>query len=114
MAPRRYFGSIAVRCISALRRHFKNRRDCGELENWEERGTGKGKRTAMLTERVFRLRSAGLRKRAILLPVALFVFYAFTHCRAQEVIDKMVVTVNVGAQSNCGARCLITYSDLLW
>ncbi len=32
---------------------------------------------------------------------------------AQQVIDKMVATVNAGTQSGCDL-CLITYSDLLW
>ena len=32
---------------------------------------------------------------------------------AQEVVDKMVATVNAGVQSDCKS-CLITYSDLLW
>lgn len=33
---------------------------------------------------------------------------------AQEVVDKMVATVNAGILPNCGRICLITYSDLLW
>lgn len=33
--------------------------------------------------------------------------------KAQEVVDKMVATVNV-TETDCGSRCLITYSDLLW
>lgn len=32
----------------------------------------------------------------------------------QEVVDKMVATVNAGGTSECGGVCLITYSDLLW
>jgi len=32
---------------------------------------------------------------------------------AQQVVDKMVATVNAGSQSACDL-CLITYSDLLW
>lgn len=32
---------------------------------------------------------------------------------AQQVVDKMVATVNAGSQSGCDL-CLITYSDLLW
>jgi len=35
-------------------------------------------------------------------------------CRGQEVVDRMVATVNAGAQADCKASCLITYSDLLW
>jgi hypothetical protein len=34
--------------------------------------------------------------------------------RAQEVIDKMVTTVNAGVLPECRSICLITYSDLLW
>lgn len=34
--------------------------------------------------------------------------------RSQEIADKFVATVNVGAQADCGSKCLITYSDLLW
>jgi len=36
-----------------------------------------------------------------------------TAASAQQVVDKMVATVNVGTQSGCDL-CLITYSDLLW
>jgi hypothetical protein len=34
--------------------------------------------------------------------------------RAQEVVDKMVATVNAGVVPDCRNICLITYSDLLW
>jgi hypothetical protein len=34
--------------------------------------------------------------------------------RGQEVVDKMVATVNAGALTDCKDTCLITYSDLLW
>src|SRR5688572_12767860 len=50
-----------------------------------------------------------------------FVFVAVllltAHCtlpttvRAQEVVDKMVATVNAGGLTECGGVCLITYSD---
>ena len=33
---------------------------------------------------------------------------------AQEVVDKMVATVNAGVLPECRQVCLITYSDLLW
>ena len=39
------------------------------------------------------------------------------HCpllTAQQVIDKMVATVNAGVLPECRQICLITYSDLLW
>lgn len=32
----------------------------------------------------------------------------------QEVVDKMVATVNAGVLTDCGHTCLITYSDLVW
>jgi hypothetical protein len=34
--------------------------------------------------------------------------------RGQQVIDKMVATVNAGVLPDCRQICLITYSDLLW
>jgi hypothetical protein len=34
--------------------------------------------------------------------------------RAQDVVDKMVVTVNAGIIPDCREICLITYSDLVW
>jgi hypothetical protein len=42
----------------------------------------------------------------VLLPFTLFVF---SPCSAQQVVDKMVATVNGGVRTD-----LITYSDLLW
>lgn len=47
----------------------------------------------------------------VLLPFALLPFYPLSSstCLAQEVVDKMVATVNAGARTD-----LITYSDLLW
>src|SRR6266850_6177615 len=35
-------------------------------------------------------------------------------CFGQQVVDKMVATVNAGVIPQCGENCLITYSDLLW
>ncbi len=35
-------------------------------------------------------------------------------CRGQEVVDRMVASVNAGAQTDCKGSCLVTYSDLLW
>src|SRR5882724_10342816 len=53
-----------------------------------------------------------------LLPVFLLLT---AHCtlltrvaRGQQVIDKMVATVNAGVLPECRQVCLITYSDLLW
>ena len=54
----------------------------------------------------------------ILLFVTLFLspfpFSPVTAIFAQEVVDKMVATVNAGVLPKCGEVCLITYSDLLW
>lgn len=49
------------------------------------------------------------------LPLLLFLVFALlpTEAQAQQVVDKMVATVNSGAQTEC-RLCLITYSDLLW
>ena len=50
----------------------------------------------------------------------LLVFLLTAHCalptasRAQEVVDKMVATVNADGATECGGVCLITYSDLVW
>jgi hypothetical protein len=43
-----------------------------------------------------------------------FPFSPVSPCFAQEIVDKMVATVNAGILPNCGRICLITYSDLLW
>jgi hypothetical protein len=45
----------------------------------------------------------------LLLPFALLPFYPVSSSPAQEVVDKMIATVNGGARTD-----LITYSDLLW
>jgi len=45
----------------------------------------------------------------LLFPFALFPFSPVSSCPAQEVVDKMVATVNAGVRTD-----LITYSDLLW
>src|ERR1051325_2778183 len=43
-----------------------------------------------------------------------FPFSPVTPCSAQQVVDKMVATVNAGILPECLQICLITYSDLLW
>src|SRR5688500_14044735 len=52
------------------------------------------------------------------LPLLLLLLTAFcllpSDVRAQQVVDKMVVTVNAGVLADCQQICLITYSDLLW
>ena len=47
----------------------------------------------------------------ILKPIftALIVVFVSIQCSAQQVVDKMVATVNAGVKTD-----LITYSDLLW
>ena len=64
--------------------------------------------TNMQTARVMR---TVVRKRFFCLILLLL---ACGPSQAQEVVDKMVATVNVTGQADCGSRCLITYSDLLW
>ncbi len=55
---------------------------------------------------------------SVLLIVSLFPFSPispfFSPSSAQDVIDKMVATVNAGVLPECRQICLITYSDLLW
>jgi hypothetical protein len=48
-------------------------------------------------------------KRLGLISGVLFVLAIFSPCAAQEVVDKMVATVNAGVKTE-----LITYSDLMW
>lgn len=49
----------------------------------------------------------------VLLLLLLIAYCPLTTASAQQVIDKMVATVNSSSQSEC-RLCLITYSDLLW
>jgi hypothetical protein len=53
-----------------------------------------------------------------LLPAVLVLLTAFcllpSAVHGQQVIDKMVATVNAGVLPDCRQTCLITYSDLLW
>ena len=58
------------------------------------------------------LRSIG-RWFASILPTAVCLLLLVFSAHAQQVVDKMVATVNSGTQSEC-RLCLITYSDLLW
>jgi hypothetical protein len=44
----------------------------------------------------------------------LLVFTIANTTHGQEVVDKMVATVNAGVLPECRNICLITYSDLLW
>jgi len=64
-----------------------------------------------------RLSHRFLRTAFCLLPT-IFVLTAFcllpSAVRGQQVIDKMVATVNAGVLPECRQVCLITYSDLLW
>jgi hypothetical protein len=61
--------------------------------------------------------AARFMRRALLmaaLTLSPFSFSPVSPCFAQELVDKMVATVNAGILPNCGRSCLITYSDLLW
>ncbi|HUS10045.1 MAG TPA: hypothetical protein VMZ30_06220, partial [Pyrinomonadaceae bacterium] len=66
-----------------------------------------------------RVRALGLRPTVCRLLPAFLLLTA--HCslltrsaRGQQVVDKMVATVNAGVLPECRQICLITYSDLLW
>ena len=48
-------------------------------------------------------------KRLGLISCVILMLAAFSPCAAQQVVDKMVATVNAGAKTE-----LITYSDLMW
>jgi hypothetical protein len=48
------------------------------------------------------------------LPLSPFPFSPIPPAFGQEVVDKMVATVNAGVVPECRQICLITYSDLLW
>jgi hypothetical protein len=48
------------------------------------------------------------------LPLSPFPFSPVPLAFAQDVVDKMVATVNAGVLPECRQICLITYSDLLW
>ena len=49
------------------------------------------------------------------LPLALCtLLFAPGYARSQEVVDKMVATVNADGAAECNGVCLITYSDLVW
>lgn len=61
-------------------------------------------------KRLFRISPSVFR----LLPLLLLLCVGATVASAQQVVDKMVATVNVSGQTDCGPRCLITYSDLMW
>jgi hypothetical protein len=50
----------------------------------------------------------------LLVLLSLFPFSPIVPCFAQQVVDKMVATVNAGILPECRQICLITYSDLLW
>jgi hypothetical protein len=50
----------------------------------------------------------------LIIPLSPFPFSPITPCFAQQVVDKMVATVNAGVLPECRQICLITYSDLLW
>ncbi len=66
-------------------------------------------RLAIRSTKASKILSSGSLAAAVLLAAHSFQPTAF----AQQVVDKMVATVNAGSQSACDL-CLITYSDLLW
>jgi hypothetical protein len=51
---------------------------------------------------------------ALLLLLSPFSFSPVPLAFGQQVVDKMVATVNAGVLPECRQICLITYSDLLW
>ena len=51
---------------------------------------------------------------ALLLLLSPFPFSPVPLAFGQQVVDKMVATVNAGLLPECRQICLITYSDLLW
>src|SRR6476620_6749461 len=51
--------------------------------------------------------------RSLLIIVLLTAHCSLLTAQAQQVVDKMVATVNASGQTRCQV-CLITYSDLLW
>lgn len=65
----------------------------------------------MIRNSVSRFRNRIRRTLKVLLffPVTLLPFYPLPPCLAQEVVDKMVATVNAGVRTD-----LVTYSDLIW
>jgi len=91
----------------------------GKRQKTEKSGqwaVGSGQKEPCSVQMILRLRLPSAVCRLLLLFLLLT-----AHCSlptssvlAQEVVDKMVATVNAGVTSECGEACLITYSDLLW
>lgn len=65
----------------------------------------------MIRNSVSRFRDRIRRTLKVLLfsPITLLPFYPLSPCFAQDVVDKMVSTVNAGVRTD-----LVTYSDLIW
>jgi len=59
-------------------------------------------------------RPIGCRLRFAVLLLTVHCLLLTPPARAQQVVDKMVATVNAGILPECRQICLITYSDLLW
>ena len=76
----------------------------------ETRVTGKLRRHASRRYRSERLQK--IVASAVL--CSLLTAYCSPPAYSQEVVDKMVATVNAGILPECRGLCLITYSDLLW
>jgi parvulin-like peptidyl-prolyl isomerase len=63
----------------------------------------------IITSSFFLCAFAPLREKLLLVLLTVTFLVSAPHCAAQQVVDKMVATVNAGVRTD-----LITYSDLLW
>jgi len=84
-----------------------------QAENSGQWAVGSGQKDPRSAPTMFRL----LRLPSAVCRLLLLFLLLTAHCSlltAQEVVDKMVATVNAGVIPKCGEVCLITYSDLLW
>jgi len=81
-----------------------------------KRGKGEGERMRISRDGYKRIMSPRIRVGALLfaLSLSLFPFSPLPPVFGQQVVDKMVATVNAGVLPECRQICLITYSDLLW
>lgn len=82
------------------------------MEVFEDATTGRGKRRRF-TLSPFPFSPLALFPRVLAL-LLLLPFSPVPQCFGQQVVDKMVATVNAGVLPDCRQICLITYSDLLW
>src|SRR5687767_13301735 len=75
---------------------------------------GSGQKDSRSVVTILLLPSAACRLLLLFLLLTAYCSLLTAPARAQEVVDKMVATVNAGVLRECGEVCLITYSDLLW